>query len=140
MKGLLNLAMILCLVGCEYETAPEDLVPGSGSAATNAASSCEDNQVWTDTDGNPCSAFAELQEYCSVVAGAEANCPVSCGLCVPAPANDTRSSEPGGLCADNPSWTDSDGNPCSAFAALQEFCSQIVGAADNCPLSCGLCP
>jgi len=126
MKSLLNLVMILCLVGCEYETAPEDLVPGS---AGPAEMSCEDSLTWTDSDGNPCSAFAALQEYCPGIAGAEANCPVSCGICEPVQM----------VCADSSTWTDTDGNPCSAFAALQEYCPEIAGAQDNCPVSCGLC-
>ena len=125
MKGYMILFVVLGLLGCEYETTPEDLVPGSGAAA----SSCEDSLTWTDSDGNPCSAFAALQEYCPGIAGAEANCPVSCGICEPVQM----------VCADSLTWTDSDGNPCSAFAALQEYCSGIAGAQDNCPVSCGLC-
>ena len=89
MKGYMILFVVLGLLGCEYETTPEDLVPGSGAAA----SSCEDSLTWTDSDGNPCSAFAALQEYCSGIAGAQDNCPVSCGLCVPEVADSTP--EPG---------------------------------------------
>ncbi len=78
MKVLLGFFVVLGLMGCEYETTSADLVPGTGGSS---ATLCEDSSTWTDTGGNPCSAFADLQEYCPEVTGAESNCPASCGLC-----------------------------------------------------------
>lgn len=153
MRILIGLMVTFVLVGCGYK---KETIPSAGCTSTadcsegefcafngtNDSADCEDNPTWVDTAGNPCSDFVSAQGYCSMVAGAEANCPASCGLCpsgstgscVPIPEENEAEELPGALADIEPSVilaTESQqathvGKACAEFPG---FCHDIEAEA-----------
>ena len=113
---------------------------------------CFDDPAFTDGAGQPCTVHAGFGCADPAFTGGtlqadmEMNCPLSCGVCPPAPAPAMAPTPaPGNQCSDDPSFVDGAGQPCTSHAGFGCADPAFTGGtlqADmeiGCLLSCGIC-